>query len=234
MDARPDVAGARSFRSMAEPVEQMLATIDRHARACRAVLGRDRIDPAVLAAIRRVPRERFVPEDSRAFAHGDHPLSIGHGQTISQPFIVALMTDLLNVAPGQHVLEVGTGCGYQAAVLAELGAAVETIEIVPELALTARQTLAALGQERVTVHVGDGHGGLPERAPFDRIIVTAAPPEVPGALLEQLAPGGRLVIPVGSWHAQELLVIEKGDEGRLRERRVLPVAFVPLTGQGRA
>jgi protein-L-isoaspartate(D-aspartate) O-methyltransferase len=218
---------------MAETAEEMLATVDRHARACRAVLGRDRIDPAVLAAMRRVPRERFVPLDCRALAHGDHPLSIGHGQTISQPFIVALMTDLLDVRPGMRVLEVGTGCGYQATVLAELGAIVETIEIIPELARTARQTLAALAQGRVTVHVGDGRGGLPERAPFDRIIVTAAPPEVPGALLEQLAPGGRMVIPVGSRHAQELLVIEKDDAGRLHERRALPVAFVPLT-QGRA
>lgn len=216
---------------MTVSIEQMLATIDRHASTCRTVLGRDHIDTRVLAAMRRVPREQFVPDENRALAYGDHPLPIGHGQTISQPFIVALMTDLLDVQPGQRVLEVGTGCGYQAAVLAELGAAVETIEIVPELARTARQTLAALNHGRVTVHVRDGHAGLPERAPFDRIIVTAAPSEVPPALLEQLASGGRLVMPVGSRHAQELLVIDKDDNGRLHERRTLPVAFVPLTGK---
>jgi protein-L-isoaspartate(D-aspartate) O-methyltransferase len=215
---------------MAEPVDRMLATIDLHARSCAAVLGRDHIDPRVLGAMRRVPREQFVPEENRALAYGDHPLPIGHGQTISQPFIVAFMTDLLDVQPGQRVLEVGTGCGYQAAVLAEMGAVVETIEIVSALAATASRTLEELGYTSVHVHARDGHAGLPEQAPFDRIIVTAAPDRVPPALLEQLANGGRLVIPVGERYGQQLLLIDKDEAGRLHERHTLPVAFVPLTG----
>jgi protein-L-isoaspartate(D-aspartate) O-methyltransferase len=215
---------------MAEPVDLMLATIDLHARSCAAVLGRDHIAPRVLDAMRRVPRDQFVPEENRALAYGDHPLPIGHGQTISQPFIVALMTDLLDVQPGQRVLEVGTGCGYQAAVLAELADEVQTIEVVPELARRARATLLDLGYGIIVVHEGDGHLGLPGEAPFDRIIVTAAPDRVPPALVEQLAPGGRLVIPVGSRYAQELLIVDKDKDGRLHERRTIGVAFVPLVG----
>jgi protein-L-isoaspartate(D-aspartate) O-methyltransferase len=215
---------------MVEPIDRMLATIDRHAESCRQALGRDHIHPRVLAAMRRVPRERFVPEANRALAYGDHPLPIGHGQTISQPFIVAFMSDLLDVRPGHRVLEVGTGCGYQAAVLAELAAAVETIEVVPELARRARATLLDLGYRNIVVHEADGHAGLPDRAPFDRIIVTAAPAEVPPALLEQLAPNGRLVIPVGVHFDQHLLIVDKDERGRLHERRTIGVAFVPLTG----
>jgi protein-L-isoaspartate(D-aspartate) O-methyltransferase len=215
---------------MAEPIERMLATIDLHARSCRQALGREHIDPRVLAAMRRVPRELFVPEANRALAYGDHPLPIGQGQTISQPFIVAFMTDLLDVQPGHRVLEVGTGCGYQAAVLAELADAVETIEVVPELARRARATLLDLGYRNIVVHEGDGHAGLPDRAPFDRIIVTAAPAEVPEALLEQLAPNGRLVIPVGGRFEQQLLLVDKDEAGGLHERRTIGVAFVPLVG----
>jgi protein-L-isoaspartate(D-aspartate) O-methyltransferase len=215
---------------MAEPIERMLATIDLHARSCRQALGREHIDPRVLAAMRRVPRELFVPEANRALAYGDHPLPIGQGQTISQPFIVAFMTDLLDVQPGHRVLEVGTGCGYQAAVLAELADAVETIEVVPELARRARATLQDLGYRNIVVHEGDGQAGLPDKAPFDRIIVTAAPVEVPEALLEQLAPNGRLVIPVGSRYDQALLLVDKDAEGRVHERRTIGVAFVPLVG----
>jgi protein-L-isoaspartate(D-aspartate) O-methyltransferase len=215
---------------MAEPVERMLATIDLHAKSCRPALGRDHIDPRVLAAMRRVPRALFVPDENRAFACGDHPLPIGHGQTISQPFIVAFMTDLLDVHPDHRVLEVGTGCGYQAAVLAELADEVQTIEVVPALARRARATLLDLGYRNVVVHEGDGHAGLPEAAPFDRIIVTAAPERVPDALIEQLAPGGRLVIPVGSRYAQQLLILEKDAAGELHERRTIGVAFVPLVG----
>jgi protein-L-isoaspartate(D-aspartate) O-methyltransferase len=215
---------------MAEPIERMLATIDLHARSCRQALGRDHIDPRVLAAMRRVPRELFVPEANRALAYGDHPLPIGQGQTISQPFIVAFMTDLLDVQPGHRVLEVGTGCGYQAAVLAELADAVETIEVVPELARRARATLLDLGYRNIVVHEGDGHAGLPDRAPFDRIIVTAAPAEVPEALLEQLAPNGRLVIPVGGRFEQQLLLVDKDEAGGLHERPTIGVAFVPLVG----
>ncbi len=213
---------------MAEPVERMLATINLHAKSCRQSLGRDRIDPRVLEAMRRVPRELFVPDENRSFAYGDHPLPIGHGQTISQPFIVAFMTDLLDVRPGHLVLEVGTGCGYQAAVLAELADRVETIEVVPELARRARATLEELGYRNIVVHEGDGHAGLPDRAPFDRIIVTAAPDRVPQALVDQLAPGGRLVIPVGSRYDQDLLLVDKDAEGRVHEERTIGVAFVPL------
>ncbi len=215
---------------MTAPVERMIEAIERHAKSCVDALGRDHLDPRVLEAMRRVPRERFVPDDRSDLAHGDHPLPIGHGQTISQPFIVALMTDLLDVRPGQHVLEVGTGCGYQAAILAALGAEVDTIEIVPELVRQAGATLAALGYDRIRVHPADGRAGLPEAAPFDRIIVTAAPDQVPPALARQLAPGGRLVLPLGGRWKQELLVIDKDAAGALHERRVLPVAFVPLTG----
>ncbi len=215
---------------MAATVADMLDGIARHARSCTTALGRDHIAPSVLEAMRLVPRERFVPDAQRALAYGDHPLPIGHGQTISQPFIVAFMTDLLDVRAGHRVLEVGTGCGYQAAVLAALGCDLDTIEIVEPLAEAARRTLAALGHTAVRVHHADGHRGLPERAPFDRIIVTAAPAAVPAVLIDQLAPGGRLVIPVGEHFAQQLLVIDKDAAGAVVERRVLPVAFVPLTG----
>jgi protein-L-isoaspartate(D-aspartate) O-methyltransferase len=214
----------------AATVEDMLDAIARHARSCKAALGRDHIAASVLEAMRLVPRERFVPDAQRALAYGDHPLPIGHGQTISQPFIVAFMTDLLDVEAGHRVLEVGTGCGYQAAVLAALGCDVDTIEIVEPLARQARQTLSELGYAGVRVHHADGHHGLPERAPFDRIIVTAAPAAVPAVLIDQLAPAGRLVIPVGECFGQELLVIDKDAAGAVVERRVLPVAFVPLTG----
>ena len=218
---------------MKEPVKAMLETIDRHAASTAEVLGRDHIDPRVMAAVSRVPREQFVPEDERHLAHGDHPLPIGHGQTISQPFIVAFMTDLLDLQPAHRVLEVGTGCGYQAAVLAELAGQVDTIEVVPELAAEARALLARLGYANVRVHVGDGRLGLEDLAPFDRIIVTAAPEQVPEALTRQLAPGGRLVIPVGAapWQ-QTLTIIDKDAEGRLTERRTIGVAFVPLVTGG--
>jgi protein-L-isoaspartate(D-aspartate) O-methyltransferase len=185
-------------------------------------------DPAVLAALRRVPRHEFVPEQWRAEAYADHPLPIGEEQTISQPYIVALMTELAAVGPGARVLEVGTGSGYQAAVLAELGAEVHTIEIVAPLARRARATLERLGYGRVHVRHGDGYRGWPEAAPFTAIVVTAAPPEVPPELLAQLAPGGRLVIPVGT-SDQELQVHERTADG-IRIRRVIPVRFVPMTG----
>ncbi len=211
------------------PVEKMLETIDRHASTVQATLGRDHIHPRVMAAIGRVPRENFVPETDRHLAYGDHPLPIGHGQTISQPFIVALMTDLLDLQAHHRVLEVGTGCGYQTAVLAELAREIDSIEVVPELVVRARAVLAELGHKHVRVHEGDGRLGFEERAPFDRIIVTAAPERVPEALTGQLASNGRLVIPVGNgpWQ-QTLVVIDKDEDGHLRERRTIGVAFVPL------
>lgn len=181
---------------------------------------------AVLAAMSKVPRHEFVPVRWREEAYADHPLPIGEGQTISQPYIVALMTELAAVGPGARVLEVGTGSGYQAAVLATLGAEVWSIEIVEPLARSAQATLARLGYDRVHTRTGDGYQGWPEAAPFEAIVVTAAPPEVPAALLAQLAPGGRLVIPVGSAE-QELQVHERTADG-VRVRRITPVRFVPM------
>jgi protein-L-isoaspartate(D-aspartate) O-methyltransferase len=186
-------------------------------------------DPSVLAAMRKVPRHRFVPASFRGRAYEDHPLPIGLGQTISQPYIVALMTELAHPRPGMKVLEVGTGSGYQAAVLAEIVGTVETIEIIPELGRTAESTLRELGYDNVHVHVGDGFNGRPNEAPFDAILVTAAPKTIPPALLDQLVVGGRLVIPVGSAE-QELLVLTKTNDGYSRET-VIPVRFVPMTGK---
>jgi protein-L-isoaspartate(D-aspartate) O-methyltransferase len=188
-------------------------------------------DPRVLDAMRRVERHRFVPADVVDEAYGDHPLPIGHRQTISQPYIVAVMTELLAVSPGDKVLEIGTGSGYQAAVLAEVGARVFTIEIVPELGERATALLKQLGYaDRVTCRVGDGYRGWPEEAPFDRVILTASPPELPQPLLDQLKPGGRLVSPVGDAD-QELVVVTKTADGRTERESVFPVRFVPMTGK---
>ena len=186
-------------------------------------------DPRVLAAMRSVPRHLFVPEAVRDRAYGDHPLAIGRRQTISQPYIVAAMTELLAPEPEDVVLEIGTGSGYQAAVLAKLVKRVYSIEILPELAETAKRTLRENGFDNVEVIVGDGYRGLPEHAPFEGIIVTAAPGHVPPALVDQLAVGGRLVIPVGEW-SQDLMLIERTEKGVTR-RSVLPVRFVPMTGE---
>jgi protein-L-isoaspartate(D-aspartate) O-methyltransferase len=182
---------------------------------------------AVLKAMRAVPRHEFVPGPLRTAAYADHPLPIGHDATISQPYIVAFMTELLEPAPSQRVLEIGTGSGYQAAVLSGLVKEVYTIEIVPELAARSESVLKRLGYSNVVVRAGDGYKGWPEKAPFDRIILTAAPPEVPQALIDQLAAGGRLVAPVGR-SDQELLVIEKTKDGKLRRHRSIPVRFVPM------
>ncbi len=188
-------------------------------------------DPAVLAALRSVPRHLFVPPEWRAYAHEDGPLPIGHEQTISQPYIVAAMTELLDVRPGDVVLEVGTGSGYQAAVLAGIVRDVYTIEIVEPLARSAEQRLRELGYTNVQVRAGDGYLGWPEAAPFDGIIVTAGADHVPQPLLDQLKPGKRMVIPVGeSLHNQSLKVITKLQDGRVDEQDVMAVRFVPLTG----
>jgi protein-L-isoaspartate(D-aspartate) O-methyltransferase len=185
-------------------------------------------DQDVLRAIRAVPRHEFVPEESRSAAYEDRPLGIGYGATISQPYIVAAMTELLDVSPDHRVLEIGTGSGYQAAVLSMLVDTVYSIEIVPELASSAKDTLQRLGYRNVQVRAGDGYRGWPEHAPFDRIILTAAPPEVPQALIDQLRPGGKLVAPVGDPGEQNLLVIDKGRDGRIQRRSVFPVMFVPM------
>ncbi len=218
-DDDPAVARARMMREVS-------ADVARNPE----VLGRARLSTVVLEAMLATPRHEFVPPNLRRHAHDNRPLPIGKGQTISQPTIVAMMTDLLAIGPRDTVLEVGTGSGYQAAVLAEICAHVHTIEIVPALATASTKCLAALGYENVTVYEGDGYLGVPEHAPYAGIIVTAAPDHVPPALVEQLAPGGRLVIPVGrQGEVQELMVVEKAVDGTAHSRRVLPVRFVPLT-----
>ncbi len=195
----------------------------------RAETGLARMSPAVRAALGKVERHRLVPPAEASRAYRNHPLPIGAGQTISQPYIVALSTDLLNLKPHQVVLDVGTGSGYQAAVLAEIAARVYSIELVDSLGRSAARRLEELGYGNVEVRIGDGYQGWPEKAPFDAIVVTAAASEVPKALLEQLKPGGRMVIPVGGDGAtQYLKLLTRRAEGGYDERRVLPVRFVPL------
>ena len=183
-------------------------------------------DPLVLAAINKVPRHLFVPEGMRGWAHADEPLPIGQGQTISQPYIVAYMTEALGLQGGERVLEVGTGSGYQTAVLAEIAREVWTIEIVESLALQARSILDSLGYANIHYRVGDGSGGWPESAPFDAVIVTAAAARMPESLEGQLGPGGRMIVPVGT-DLQELFLVRRAEKGLMRER-LLAVRFVPL------
>jgi protein-L-isoaspartate(D-aspartate) O-methyltransferase len=203
---------------------------ERMVREQIAAPGRDVRDERVLAAMRKVPRHEFVPESYRRQAYADHPLPIGHDQTISQPYIVAFMTEQLRPKATDRVLEIGTGSGYQAAVLAELVAEVDTIEIVEPLAKQAAATLERLGYKTIRVKAGDGYQGWAEHAPFDAIIVTCAPERVPQPLIDQLKEGGRMIIPVGELYSQELVLLEKqGNE--VRRRAVLPVRFVPMTGQ---
>ena len=186
---------------------------------------------SVLEAMKRVPRHKFVAPNLQPAAYGDHPLPIGHGQTISQPYIVALMTELLELKPGDKVLEIGTGSGYQAAVLAEITTNVHTLEIVRPLHESARARLLDLGFKTNQVQPGDGYYGLIGQAPFDAIIVTAAADHIPPPLLQQLRPGGKMVLPIGPVHAtQRLVLVEKDQAGKVKTRSVLPVQFVPLTG----
>lgn len=224
-------AAAESFPPPADSAE--------HQRQ-RERLVRDFVEPAgvkdraVLAAMRKVPRHLFVPRALWAEAYDDHPLPIGHDQTISQPSLVAYMTELLAVGPDSRVLEIGTGSGYQAAVLAEIVREVCTIEIVRPLGEEAAERLERLGYRNLRVKVGDGYQGWPEFAPFDAIIVTCAPESVPEPLVQQLRPGGRMCIPVGPrWGTQDLYLMVKRDDGTLERRAVLPVRFVPMTGEAR-
>ena len=209
----------------------MLRDIELEVELTRRLIGKDALAPRVMKAMARVPREEFVPVDFHYLAFHNGPVPIGHGQTISQPYIVALMTDLLEPEPMDVILEVGAGSGYQAAVLATLVRQVYSMEIVEPLATEAAERLARLGYANVEVRHADGYEGWPEHAPYDGIIVTAAAPHIPQPLVDQLKPGGRLVIPVGlpGW-AQELKVVEKKPDGSLTTRDVLGVAFVPLTG----
>ncbi len=213
--------------------EQMIAAIEAEAHETAYLTGRSTLNPRVLAAIGRVPRDAFVPQTGKTGAYENRPLPIGHGQTISQPFIVALMTDLLELTETSKVLEIGTGSGYQAAVLAELAEQVWSVEVLEPLSRRAAQVLAAEGYTNVTLRVGDGNAGWPEMAPFDAIMVTAAAPEMPPALVQQLRAPGRMVVPVGMpWGIQELWLLEKDGTGEEARHKVLPVAFVPLIGGG--
>jgi protein-L-isoaspartate(D-aspartate) O-methyltransferase len=204
-------------------------TSAREAMVREQIAARGIRDPRVIEALRKVPRHRFVPAQEQRRAYADGPLPIGQGQTISQPYIVALMTELVRPQPGDRVLEIGTGSGYQAAVLAHLVSHVYTIELEEALARTAAAVLRELEYENVTVRAGDGYVGWPEHAPFDIVIVTAAPEQVPQPLIDQLKPGGRLVVPVGPRHAvQQLQLIEKDATGAIKTTDVSPVMFVPL------
>ena len=212
---------------------QMAVEIAADAARAATWTGRAALSSRVMAAMGKVERHRFVPPALAPQAYLNRPLPIGDGQTISQPFIVALMTDMLDLSPGDKVLEVGTGSGYQAAVLAELGARVFSIEILAGLSREADRALRAAGYSGVLLRVGDGWAGWPEQAPFDAIVVTAAPETIPPPLVDQLRVGGRMVIPLGpQGAAQELVVAEKQADGGMVRRRVLPVAFVPFTGEG--
>jgi protein-L-isoaspartate(D-aspartate) O-methyltransferase len=191
------------------------------------ILARGIQNPDVIVAMRAVPRELFIPQSFRSQAYEDHPLPIGFGQTISQPFMVGLMTELLEPKKNHRVLEIGTGSGYQAAVLSGLVGELYSIEIVPELARSATETLRTLGFLNVTMREGDGYRGWPEKAPFDGIILTAAPAEIPQVLLEELKPGGRLIAPIGE-RVQQLVVMQKSGDGKVTTRSVLPVSFVPM------
>jgi protein-L-isoaspartate(D-aspartate) O-methyltransferase len=214
---------------MKKSVKRMLDTIEREVHYTRSLIGRDALAPRVMAAMGAVPREQFVPPDLTAFAHDNGPLPIGHGQTISQPYIVALMTDLLELEPEHVVLEVGTGSGYQTAVLAELARKVYTIEVIRELGEASAERLRALDYSNIEYRIGNGYAGWPEHAPYDGIIVTAAASHIPPALVAQLSPGGRLVIPVGlPYSHQELMLVEKDAGGDIHSRDILGVAFVPL------
>ncbi|MFO7594394.1 MAG: protein-L-isoaspartate(D-aspartate) O-methyltransferase [Pseudomonadota bacterium] len=211
-------------------VQHMLEDIRLEAEMTRSYTGYKHFSEPVMQAMAEVPRHRFVPEEMQLFAYANGPLSIGYGQTISQPYIVALMTELLALKPESKVLEIGTGSGYQTAILSRLADKVYSVELVKPLADAATERLHALGYTNIETCSSDGYLGWPEHAPYDGIIVTAAAPYIPEALTEQLKPGGRLVIPVGrQFGAQELLLIEKGHTGDLHTRQILPVAFVPLT-----
>ncbi len=231
-EPRQSQAAEQGAVERSEPSVSATRAAERARMVERQIEARGVRDPLVLEALRRVPREAFVPEEEARDAYRDGPLPIGLQQTISQPYIVAVMTEAVRLHPGAKVLEIGTGSGYQAAILAEITPKVFTIEIVAELAERAAEVLTRLGYRTVQCRTGDGDFGWPEEAPFDAIVVTAAPGFVPPALVEQLAPGGRMCIPVGSAPSdQELLLIEKSLDGSTVTRSMMAVSFVPMTGE---
>lgn len=211
--------------------QQLVKIIEADVKSTSSYLGTDELAPEVLGSIGQVPRHEFVPEDEKPYAYENRPLPIGGGQTISQPYIVAIMTDLLNISSNSKVLELGTGSGYQAAILSGLVDKVYTIEIIETLGEKAKKRLKRLGYDNVTVRIGDGYYGWEEHGPFDAIIVTAAGSHIPPPLIKQLKPGGRMVIPVGSrFMTQQLLLVLKDKDEKITTRQILPVRFVPLTG----
>jgi len=210
-------------------IKRMLADIEMEVEYTRSMIGRTALDPRVMEAMREVPREAFVPEALKPYAYDNGPLPIGHGQTISQPYIVALMTDLLEPKPEHTVLEIGTGSGYQTAILSRLVKQVYSIEVVPELSQTARARFKKLHYDNIECRVGNGAEGWPEHAPYDGILVTAAATHIPEPLVEQLRPGGHLVIPVGlPYMHQDLMRVTKSESGKIHTKDILGVAFVPL------
>jgi len=223
---------AQAQDEYAKARQGMIQEIEADVRLTSVYIDKKEFDPKVMDAMRKVPRHEFVPRQFRDLAYENRPLPIGHGQTISQPYIVALMTDLLEPKPQDKVLEVGTGSGYQAAILAQLVAEVYTIEIIEPLGNEARERLQRLNYNNVHVRIGDGYYGWKEHGPYDGIVVTAAASHIPPPLIQQLKPGGRMVIPVGSrFMVQQLVLVEKDAKGKLTTRQLLPVRFVPLTGQ---
>ena len=209
--------------------QRMIADIETEVAFTRRMIGRDHLDPRVMEAMRQVPREQFVPPNLRHAAFDNGPLPVGYGQTISQPYIVALMTDLLELKADDTVLEIGTGSGYQSAILSTLCKQVYSMDVVPELSEATRLRLEDMGYDNVELKVGNGYLGWPEHAPYDGIIVTAAADQIPTALIEQLKPGGKLVIPVGQPYSyQELLLVEKDKDGEIHQRQIIGVAFVPM------
>jgi len=226
------VAGSADRDGFRQERLDLVEVIQADVRRTSSHLDRESLDERVLDAMREVPRHLFVPKGAQAEAYKNRPLAIGHGQTISQPYIVAIMTDLLKPRENHRVLEVGTGSGYQAAVMAKLTSEVFTMEIIEPLGVQAGQRLQQLGYDNVQVRIGDGYYGWEEHAPFDAIIVTAAANHVPPPLVKQLKPGGRMIIPVGSaFMVQQLVLIEKGMDGEVTLKQILPVRFVPLTGE---
>lgn len=227
----PASAAIPSEKDYAAQRAAMVNTIEASVRETSLYLDQDVLDQRVIEAMATVPRHAFVPHDEQDHSYENRPLPIGHGQTISQPYIVAVMTDLLQLKPGDHVLEIGTGSGYQAAILGQMTDSVFTIEIIKPLGREARRTFERLGYSNIESRIGDGYYGWKEHAPFDAIVVTAAASHVPPPLIRQLKPGGRMVIPVGSrFLTQQLVLVSKNDEGQITTRQILPVRFVPLTG----